>query len=241
MWAPGTRVPPEALANGFAAGPSLAKELGLREGSYTAVAGGEPVRMAAVLPVEQRNPQAARWFLDVQAPSGDAQQCWVEFEPGSFAAGQGALAARFADDGVGPAVRPYLRADQFTRNPLAEFASRPQKTGWIAAGALLGALFWLMTWFRRGELGLYLALGTPRTMVAFMQAAEGWVLVAAAEVAAVVYALAVCVALDRPLTFDQALVAARTSGSAALVALALIPLGPLVIVRGNILELLKDR
>jgi hypothetical protein len=49
------------------------------------------------------------------------------------------------------------------------------------------------------------------------------------------------VALDRSLDVDQAIIAARTSGSAALVALALLPLGPLILVRGSIVELLKDR
>ncbi len=239
-WAPGSTVAHAGLADGLVVGPALAAELGLEPDAFVEI-GGTSMRVAAVADVERRNPLAARWAMEFVAPTGPAEQCWVEFRPGAYGPGLAALTAWFATGGEGPGVRPYTRREEFSRDPAAEFAGRAQRDGWIAAGAVVGAVFWLMAWFRRSELGLYMALGTPRPAVAFGQSIEGCVLVGAGWLLALVYAMAVHVAIDRPLEAEQAFIAARTSGSAALLALALLPLGPLVTVRGNILELLKDR
>ncbi|MCK9517878.1 MAG: hypothetical protein M0R74_02445 [Dehalococcoidia bacterium] len=126
-------------------------------------------------------------------------------------------------------------------DPAAEFAARPQGRGWIGAGAALGAVGWLMTWFRRSELGLYLALGTSRGAVLFLLAAECWMLVGAASLIGFTYALAVDAALGHEPGLAAALLGARTSTLAALVTMVLFPLGSLLLVRGSIADLLKDR
>ncbi len=241
VWAPGSAVPDAELAHALVVGPALSSELGLQRGSFTRIEDGPPLRIAEVGAVEQRNPQASRWAMEFVPPTGRAEQCWVELRPGSYEAGLAALPAWFAVGGEGASVRPYTRQDEFSRDPAAEFAGRAQRDGWIAIGLLLAGLFWLIAWFRRSELGLYMAIGTPRMAVATMQAVEGSILLGAGWLVALVYAMAIHVALDRSLDVDQAIIAARTSGSAALVALALLPLGPLILVRGSILELLKDR
>lgn len=240
VWAPRSTVAQAELAGGLVIGPALSSEMGLAPGDFTSVE-GEALRVAGVADVTQRNPIAARWAMAIAPPTGPAEQCWVELRPESYSAALLALPAWFARGGEAPAARPYTRQDEFSRDPAEEFAGRAQRNGWLVGGALVGVLFWLMAWFRRSELGLYMALGTPRTAVAFAQAMEGLVLTACAWSIGVVYAIAAHAALDRGFSVEQLTIAIRTSLSAALVTLALLPLGPLVIVRGNILELLKDR
>lgn len=198
------------------------------------------MRVAAVVDTSERNPQVSRALLDVVAPWGPAEDCWVEFERERYAAGEASLAAWFASGDSEPAVRPYLRADQFTRDPAADYDGRPQRLGWLFAGGLLAAVGWLMLWFRRADFGLYLALGTARTNLLFISAIEAWLPVSAGLGVGWVYALALQGALHEPPTLEALLIALRTAGLAALAAIALAPLG-MALVRGNILSLLKDR
>ncbi|MGK2965149.1 MAG: hypothetical protein ACSLFM_06040, partial [Tepidiformaceae bacterium] len=209
--------------------------------SHLQVVGEAPLAVAAVVDTADRNPQVARWALDVEPPSGIAAQCWVEMTRETYPSGLAALPAWFTSGDEPPNVIPYRRTDEFARDPAAEFAGRPQRLGWMVAGAMVVAMAWLMTWFRRSELGLYLALGTPRSAVVALLAAESWLLVMPAAVAAWVYAVALSYALGWDPGWGEAFLAARTMGSAALVALFVMPLAPLVLVRGSIAELLKDR
>ena len=226
---------------GLVIGPAMATELGLRAGLIATFDGGEPVRVSAVGDFSRRNPQAARWALSPVSPSGNFDECWVEFEPGAYAAGRDSLAARFAEGSADPAVRPYRRADEFTRDPAAEWDSRPQKRGWVAAPFALFGLALVAAWFRRAEAGLYLSMGTRRAQLAIMAAAEHWPLVVAGWSLGFSYAIAIQAWRGPEPTFDVAWHAALTSGSAALVTLALLPWSAALVARGSIAALLKDR
>lgn len=240
VWDPASRIPAASLAGAVVTGTSFASEMGLRPGMHVARAGEEPVTIAAVIDPNRRNPTVSRWVYDVVAPAGGAQQCWVEFTPAAYAGGSAALAAWFATGDQAPIVRPYIRPDEFTRDAAADFAGRPQRYGWVAAGALLALIAWLMTWFRRADFGLYLALGTPRAALLTILIVESWLLIAAACLTAWVYAVAIDVALHNEPTGEAVLIGLRTAGLAGLVAIGLAPVG-LLLVRGNILSLLKDR
>ncbi|MEO8541463.1 MAG: hypothetical protein ABI577_17095 [bacterium] len=226
---------------GLVGGPALATELGLRPGLVAQFDTGSPVYLAAVGQFERRNPQAARWALSPVSPAGAFDECWVEFEPGAYEAGKDALAARFAEGSADPAVRPYRRSDEFTRNPAAEWDARPQKWGWIGVSAGLFGFALTAAWFRRSESGLYLAMGTRRAQLAIMGAAEAWPLVAAGWSLGFSYAVAAQVLWGSEPTRDIATHAAVTSGSAALALLALIPWASSFVARGSIATLLKDR
>ena len=241
VWAPDTYVPPGDGAPALVVGSALAEELGVRAGSYLQPEGDAPARIIAVIDTEQRNPQSSRWALDVAPPVGAVEACWVEMKRDAYDAGLAALPAMFADGEEAPIIRPFRRQDEFTRDPAAEFRARPQRLGWLAASGLVIATLWLTTWFRRSELGLYLALGTDRSTLAMMLAVEATVVVAAAYLLGVTYAFAVDVALNHEPIYSTSLLAVRTSLSAALLALALAPLGAFLFVRGTIAELLKDR
>jgi hypothetical protein len=240
VWDPGATVPAESLAGAVVVGGSFATEIGVSAGMYLAPRGGEAARVAAVIDPSRRNPTVSRWVFDVVAPAGGAQQCWVEFTPAAYAGGSAALAAWFATGDSEPVIRPYIRADEFTRDPAADYQGRPQRHGWIAIGALLALVAWLMTWFRRADFGLYLALGTRRSALLVISAVESWLVIAAGCALGWLYAVAGAVAFHAGPTGEAATVALRTAGLAALLAIVLSPLG-LALVRGNILSLLKDR
>jgi hypothetical protein len=229
------------IGPGLVAGPALAGELGLRPGLVATFTPDGPVKVSAVGDFAQRNPQAARWALSPVSPAGTFDECWVEFEPGAYAAGRESLAARFAEGSADPTVRPYRRPDEFTRDPAAEWASRPQKRGWIAVSAVLFGFGLAAAWFRRSEAGLYLAMGARRSQLAIMGAAEQWPMDDAGWSLGFSYAVAAQALWGSDPTRDVATHAAITSGSAALVLLVLVPWASAIVARGSIASLLKDR
>ena len=226
---------------GLVVGPAMATELGLRAGLVADVVEGQPVHVSGVGDFGRRNPQAARWALSPVSPAGEFDECWVEFEPGAYEGGREALAARFAEGSADPAVRPYRRADEFTRNPAAEWDARPQKWGWLAVPGVLFGFGLVAAWFRRAEAALYLAVGTRRAQLVLMGAAEGWPLIALGWVAGMSGASAFAAWYGSDPTGDVLWHAAATSGSAALVLLGVFPWAAAIVARGSIASLLKDR
>jgi hypothetical protein len=226
---------------GIVIGPAMAQELGLRTGLVADFGADGPTYVTGVGDFGRRNPQAARWALSPAPPAGAFDECWVEFEPGAYEAGRDALAARFAEGSADPAVRPYRRADEFTRDPAAEWASRPQKWGWLAVSGVLFGFGLVAAWFRRAEAALYLAVGTRRAQLAVMAAAESWPLVATGWLLGFAAAVTLQAARACNPTGDVLLHAAATSAAAALALLALIPWASPAVARGSIASLLKDR
>lgn len=222
-------------------GLALAQEMGLRVGSYAVPAGEQPALVTAVVDTGRRNPQVLRWALDLSPPAGAIEQCWVEFEPGAFEAGLAALPAWFTTGDEEAVARPYVRRDEFTRDPAAEFATRPQRDGWPVAGLVIAGFVALTAWFRRSELGLYLAVGTRRSEMLMLLALETLLTLAAAFVLAFAYAFAIDVALHHSPGWSEVVVVVRTTGSAALLTLIVAPLAAVPLVRGSIADMLKDR
>lgn len=237
-WAPGMGAPP---GGGYVVGNALAAEAGLRRGSYVALEGGPPLTVLAVLDPGRRNPAVTRWLLDISPPAFAAEQCWVVFTRAMYEPGVAALPAWFAAGQGERVVRPYLRRDAFTRDVTREFATRPQRYGWLAVAGLITALLILASWFRRAELGLYLALGTGRAQLVTLLTFEAGILVAAGTAAGTLWALAAERLLDHPLPWDHAWLAVRAAASGALLSAVLAPLLSQLVARGNLQSLLKDR
>lgn len=228
-------------AGEFLSGRALADELALKPGLLLARVGEPPVTLAAVLDVNQRAPQAGRSLFEIIPPAGMVDECWVEFTPEAYPRGADMLAAAFATGDNDPTVRPFTAQDQFTRNPAHELATRPQRNGWVVGAALIIGVLVLTAWFRRADLGLYLALGTPRPLLILMLVVETWLLAAAAWVLGLLWALAIERATGHPLTWGGIHLALVTSGCAALAVVAIGPLLASLVARGNIAALLKDR
>ncbi|MBA4181742.1 MAG: hypothetical protein C0506_14225 [Anaerolinea sp.] len=200
-----------------------------------------PTYFSAVYDFSRRNPQAARWALSPVSAAGGFDECWVEFSPGAYSGGREMLAARFAEGSADPVVRPYRRSDEFTRDPAAEWAGRPQRRGWLAVPAVLFGLGLISAWFRRSESALYLAVGTRRVQLALMATAEQWPLVGIGWAVGFAAAFASEASITGQPTSDAVLATLATSGSAALLALALLPWANALVARGSIASMLKDR
>jgi len=238
VWAPGMPGPSGA---GILAGSALAAELGIRAGLVARVEAAGPTYFSAVYDFSRRNPQAARWALSPVPAAGGFDECWVEFSPGAYQGGREMLAARFAEGSADPVVRPYRRSDEFTRDPAAEWANRPQRRGWLAVPVVLLALGLVSAWFRRSESALYLAMGTGRIQLAVMATAEQWPVVGVGWVLGFGAAVASQTFITRQPASDAVQAALATSGSAALLALVLLPWASAFVARGSIATLLKDR
>ncbi|GAB4338748.1 MAG: hypothetical protein Kow0010_27090 [Dehalococcoidia bacterium] len=241
VWAPGWGMPAPDGRPFFVVGEVLASELGLAAGSYVRPNAEDTALVAAVIDPRRRNPQSGRWAFEVAPAIGDADQCWVEFEPASFSAGLGALPALLSGGAEPPFVRPFRRPDEFARDPAAEFHARPQRMGWIVVAFLSAGVIWIMTWFRRSELSLYVALGTDRGAIAVLLAMESGILLSGAVLLGTTYAFAVDAALHHEAGWSASVLALRASVSTGLLAGALAPAAALLIVRGSIANLLKER
>ena len=233
--------PPLANAgSSLVLGRAAADELGVRDGLVIAEAGDAPATVS-VIDTNRRNAQAARWVLDVVPADGLVDECWVQFEPQAFEAGSAALAAELTVGSTEAVVRPYLRQGEFARNPAEELRDRPQRLGWAVVAALVAAVFVLAAWFRRAELGLYLALGSPRRALFVAFAAEAWVICALGWGISLLWAVALARAFDYTVTAGALRLALLTSASCALAVIAVAPVLCTFVTRGNVASLLKDR
>ncbi len=238
VWS-GSRAAFPPTEGSFVVGTAAASELGLRPGLFLVTEDG-PVPIAAVLDTDRRYPEGVRSVIDVAAPSGGTQQCWVEFTPGAYEGGLNAVAAALATSGEPPTVRRYLRAGEFALDPVAELDSRIQARGWAVVALLIAALFWLDAWFRRAEIGLYLALSGSRSVVFVLGAVEAWFVIAAGFLAGLLWAV-VGQGVASDLSWDAFRIAAQTATQIALLAGLLAPIGGLIVARADIASLLKDR
>lgn len=221
-------------------GRAAASELGVRSGLVIAEADESPATVQ-VADTDLRNAQSGRWVLDVVPASGRVDECWVEFEPSAYEAGLASLPAQLTDGSTEAVARPYLRQGEFARNPAQELRDRPQRFGWVVVAALLAGIFVLAAWFRRTEVGLYIALGTPRRALVVGFATEAWVICASAWLLSLLWAVALARVFDYTVTAGALRLAIVTSASCALAVVAAAPLLCPLVARGSIAALLKDR
>ncbi len=235
-------------ASGSAVGSDLAEELGLAAGTLihpTDLAVDEPFAVGAVADTEARNSTVTRSLFTVSAPTGTVDQCWAEYTPGAFEAALDHLETVFDDGSVALerpiTVSPWIKLDEFARNPVAELQQRPQRYGWLLVAGFAALIAWLTIWFRRSELGLYRALGTSRLALLLLVQIEVLAVVLLALPIGMAWAVLVYMAGDASPTLGQLGLAARSAAIAAAAAAALAPLAALLVGRKALLSLLKDR
>jgi len=240
-----TLEPPASVTDVFdrwVIGSAAATELGLSEGMWLTVSGSEPRRVGAVIDTEARNPQIDRWILTVAPAAGIARQCWVEFTPGATTGRNEMVETIFADSSD-ILVTPWIRLDEFSRDPLTELAARPQTNAWLIAGLLLAGISWIGTWFRRSHIGLYRAVGTGPAALLIIGAVEYAIPILLGGLAGTLWAAAAWTATTASgfPDADQLAIAVRTAASTMLLALVTAPLLWPAAARGSIAQQLKDR
>jgi hypothetical protein len=226
---------------GFVVGGSFAEELAVTPGTVLVLSDSRLDRIGVVLNVKDRNRAVDRWLMEVVAPAGRISECWVEFSPGSLNVAVSLLGAWFEPQARQVVVRPLIPTGEFTRDPTRELAARPQAGAWLPLGLIVGLVTSLLTWLRRSEAGLYAALGVPATGLVLMAHIEATALIALSWVVGGAWAVALTEVLSGGVGIDQAIVALRSSASAALVGLLVTPVAVMPIVRARITDLLRDR
>lgn len=167
--------------------------------------------------------------------------CWVRMEPGAAPYGEELLKYAFGQN-PGVQIVPYLAPLTGTSNPSQQWHSYADSHPWVLAGVLVALVLTFSVWSRRGEIAIYRAFGTPRTVVAALIALEAVLIILPAAAAAVLLSTTIsAIAIDSTLGADPVQMTCRALASAALLGLALsIPLA-LLATRGNVTTQLKDR
>jgi hypothetical protein len=240
VWFPGVVSRAEPGVESVYAGETLAREMGLVPGGRAAIEGGPNAAVASVVPLRDRVAPADRSIIEVVPAIGTMSQCWVEFAPRAFRIGLETAPALLATGDQPVTVSQHTISGQFTRSPQEELTTRPERRAWVAAGLIVILLTAITTWFRRSEIALYAALGTDRVRLVVANGLEAWALTLGGVVSGVLWALALERLGGHTVTLDSFVLAMRSTGSAALLIMAVAPLAPLL-VRGDIAAALKDR
>ncbi len=226
---------------GYLVTRSTAEALGVEEGSWVQLV-GEPATAVKIADLSDRGVSGNTGFLDIIPPTGMVNSCTAEYHPGAFPYALDHLAMVFSDAGEGVSYHVYRRPDEFTYDPISALSTRSHAQAWLPVGLTTVLIGWLSLWFRRSEFALYSALGSRRSAIALTVAIEFGLIAAIGWITGTIWSTAIfdAVHLD-PLTGDQIGIAIRNTGSAVLLAAALVPLGALISRSGDVAERLKDR
>lgn len=240
VWDP-TSTQTAHLTAGYIIGEDLTTELALRPAALIQPTSQPVAPIHSIAYTASRNPLVTRWLLTSTPPSGPVTECWVEFSPGAYRAAQSLLEVTFADAGSDLTVKPLIGTNQYSRNPAAELDSRPTRHAWAAVAALTTVIIGLTIWFRRSDIGLYRATGTDRLTVLALTQTETLITISLGATLGLLWATTITqINSTTTITVEQFAIALKAIVSGAAAAVALGPLQSLLI-RGNLLTLLKDR
>lgn len=229
------------LSSGYVVAGAAALELGVAAGSFLSTEGGTLATVASVIDVDTRAPFASRWIIDVQPPIGVVDECWIELsgEPPTGMVDVIALALRRGD--APPEVVPLIAIDEFSRDPVAEFGSLPQRNaGWPIA-AVLAIFLALLDRYRRSDIAVYRVSGTSRMSLFLMGQVEVSLVLVAAWLAQALWVLGLFSILS-----DRLPTSVEFVGSQQVVAIGLAltlvaaPVVRALVASGNTVELLRS-
>jgi len=226
-----------ANGSGLALPTAAAAELGVVPGSWLG-RGGIAHAVTTVVRPEPRAEALSRSILLPAAPSGQVDQCWVEFADGQYDAGVKALPSWFATSGL--TLTPLIDRNLGTRDFATDWSRRPLRHGWAAAGALVGAFAVLLVSRRRAELAVYVLLGTSRVVVAVLQTVELWWVMATGGLLGILWGAAVASLGGYP-GLEAMMHGLRAGALALALGLATIPLLAAWLIRTDLTALLKER
>jgi hypothetical protein len=148
------------------ASEALASELGLVPGSQLAVSGvaaaGQNIEVSAVLNLGQRRAAHSTALVVQGLNTSPPEECWIEFLPWVRPAMMLETAASFSGGANDLSLTLLLPPNELTQTPIEEFARRPIRHGWLAAGSLLAAMSFFVNRARRREDALYRAFRAGR-------------------------------------------------------------------------------
>jgi len=168
-----------------------------------------------------------------------ADACVVAADPANLAGIRDALPAALPSRAGRTVVLDRLIAGRFTADYSTAYRGRPLAWAWLAAGSLLGMVWSLLLWLRRGADALYATLGARALSRLALRLAEWSALAVLGGLWGVALGMALAVGFGA--SFGLALpYVARHVGAMLLVSTALVLLGQLRRPRSLLAEL-KDR
>jgi len=198
------------------------------------------LEVRAVTDLAQLSEAASTGVLLVATPTRQADACFVRVHPQYRDTLRDTIPAALGATQSAPVnVADRVPAGALSQDPRTAWEDRPTRWAPLAAGLVVGLLWSVIAWTRRGRAALYASVGVPYAGGVLLRWTEGaavvvlgtaWGCALAAGVAAV--------AVDIPLRVAVSLVL-RGGGSALVVALALVALVGLW--RPPTLAALKDR
>ncbi len=160
-----TGSPPITPCSHIAVGIDAASELGVSVGEYLTIA-GSTVFVAQVVDATDRAPWANRWIFTPNT-TATTNTCWFEAERTTFDVFYESTQPMLSMAGLEQST--IVSRNAGTRDPVGEFLARPQRTSWIAVGAVLAFLGLIGAWSSRGDVGLYRVYGLRRWQTTVLQ------------------------------------------------------------------------
>jgi hypothetical protein len=198
------------------------------------------LQVAAVADLALLGDAASTAVLLVQEPTGEVDECWVRVAPQHRDDVRAALPAVLGETRESAIhVADRLPPGALAQDPAATYDARPTRWAPVAAGVVVGLLWGVVTWTRRGRAALYAAVGVPWAGGVLIRWTEGALVVAVGCVWAAALAAGVgVVVLDVPGVVVLPLAVRGAAGglAAALVVVAAVGLG-----QPATLAALKDR
>lgn len=223
---------------GWLIGESASSELKAGVG-FIVDDGRDRLPVVAIASVSARDDAIGRWLLEVRPPIGQVDECWVEFERASHAAGRDVLAAWF-DRATDLEIATAQDPGPLAIDPAAAFRSRPEQFAWLPGGFAIALISAVVIVARRRELALYRALGVPRPGLALLVGGEVSIATAIGLVVAISLATAWSAAADPTLSASQILIAIGTTSSAALLGALAIPVIVALATAASIADAIKQ-
>lgn len=156
QWAAGTRLRLD---------PAGAATLGAPVGTLT---------VRAVADLARLGDAASTALLVPQAPVGPVDECWVRVAPQHREDVRGVLPALLGETGTTAVqVADRLPPGALTQDAAAAYDARATRWAPVAAGAVVGLLWAVVAWTRRGRSALYASIGVPRAGAVLLRWVEG--------------------------------------------------------------------
>lgn len=173
------------------------------------------------------------------AAIGQVTTCWARMDPGAFEMGSDVMGAAFA--GSGALIRPYLRTD-FGPSPAQRWREYTGLAPWAGGGLVISLAAAFVAWGRRSELAIYRTFGMSRIQTWLLLAIESISLLMIGTSASFVLTIAGTALLrGDTLGGDVVGVAGGQVLAAALAATAIAPGCSILLLRGGVVDQLKDR
>lgn len=174
------------------------------------------------------------------APDAPLDACWLRMQPAAVAYGRDVLLAAYP--GGAATITPFVREQAGQITPLQQWERTIALRPWLAAGAVIAVTAGLLLWSRRTELAIYRAFGTPRSALLALVTTELTLVLIPALAGGVLLASVAFAAWTRTGAPGPLIATALAQGvAAALLGLAVALVPAVLVTRGGLTDVLRDR